>query len=466
MNGREYQINWLAQTQTTYHMQASNQQNIQRIISQNNYGYDTMGQRLTNTSGVQLTNADGSGQVDANSNPIMSSRTENYTYDDLNRLSTVNYGDGQTQSYGFDPMGNRLQKTDSSTGTTNSVFDSANRLTSTTGTGASTYTSDADGNTLTGGGRTNTWDSQNRLVSCVYGSSTTTNTYGADGLRRSSTVNGVTTYYVYDGQTLIREMQKNVTTGALFNTATYLIGPRGPEYRRDDTATELDSQGHTVSKTRWYVYDGLGSVVGEVDPSGNLTSSPKYDVYGLVRSNSGTASSKMGFVGGLGHLSEANTGLIYMKARYYDPALGRFESQDPGFDGNSWFVYCNNDPTNQVDANGRVAGPWGDAAIDLVIKALWAQFGPSGVDLPDSRTEALDMLIQASKNQMYASKAAAGADAVMAADGDATQNDAQSATGNIEGGSELGKEAVASFTLEQSEEFQQFIVDMGDIIGS
>ena len=35
-----------------------------------------------------------------------------YTYDDLNRLSTVNYGDGETQSYGFDPMGNRLSKTD------------------------------------------------------------------------------------------------------------------------------------------------------------------------------------------------------------------------------------------------------------------------------------------------------------------------------------------------------------------
>ena len=36
------------------------------------------------------------------------------------------------------------------------------------------------------------------------------------------------------------------------------------------------------------------------------------------------ASSAMGFVGGLGHLSEAGTGLIYMKARYYGPSFGRF----------------------------------------------------------------------------------------------------------------------------------------------
>jgi hypothetical protein len=40
--------------------------------------------------------------------------------------------------------------------------------------GANAYTNDANGNTLTGGGRTNTWDSQNRLVQCVYNGTTTT----------------------------------------------------------------------------------------------------------------------------------------------------------------------------------------------------------------------------------------------------------------------------------------------------
>ena len=189
---------------------------------------------------------------------------------------------------------------------------------------------------------------------------------GRAHLRRSSTLNGVTTYYAYDGQTLIREMHKNVTTGALYNTATYLQGMRGPEYRRDDTQTELDSQGKTVSKCRWYVYDGLGSVVGEVDVNGSLTSSPKYDVYGLVRSNAGTASSAMGFVGGLGHLSEAGTGLIYMKARYYDPALGRFSSEDPSYNGINWFVYCDNNPVNEVDRSGKI----GEGLVGAIISAL------------------------------------------------------------------------------------------------
>jgi len=210
-----------------------------------------------------------------------------------------------------------------------------------------------DADTLTDtSGRMMTWDSQNRMASCTKGGVTSTYTYGADGLRRSSTASGITTYYVYDGQTMIREMKKSAQTGALFSTATYFQGPRGSEYRRDDTQTELDSQGRQVSVCRWYVYDGLGSVVGEVDPSGSLTSSPKYDVYGAVRANSGAASTRQGFVGGLGHVSDSETGLVYMRARYYDPSNGRFVSQDSAKSGTNWFVYCINNPVNFVDESG------------------------------------------------------------------------------------------------------------------
>ncbi len=210
---------------------------------------------------------------------------------------------------------------------------------------------------MSDGTRTNVWDSQNRLVSCTKGGVTSTYTYGADGLRRTSTVNGVTTYYVYDGQTLIREMQQNAQ-GVLQSTATYLCGPRGPEYRRDDTQAEgtySDSTGtHPAGKTRWYVYDGLGSVVGEVDPSGNLTSSGTFDVYGAKRQGgTGAATSRQGFVGALGHVSDSETGLVYMRARYYDPSTGRFVSQDPAGSGTNWFCYADNNPINEVDPTGR-----------------------------------------------------------------------------------------------------------------
>jgi len=264
-------------------------------------------------------------------------------------------------------MGNRLSRQDSASGTTTYAYNAANMLLSTSGYGASGFQNDADGNTLSGNGRTNAWDSQNRLVSCLINGNTTAYKYGADGLRRQSAKNGVSTDYAYDGTMLVRE--GHAAGGTLTPstvTATYFIGARGPEYRRDDTATEVDSQGRTVTKARWYVYDGLGSVVGEVDPLGNLTSSPKYDVYGAVRGNGGTASSKQGFVGSLGHVSD-DSALIYMRARYYDPSAGRFVSEDNKRNGINWFVYASNDPVNRADFSGNE-----DKAILLLGQLIWA----------------------------------------------------------------------------------------------
>ena len=261
----------------------------------------------------------------------------------------MDYGDGQTQAYSFDAMGNRLQKQDSGAGTENYSYNSANMLLT---RGASNYTNDASGNTLTGGGRTNTWDSQNRLVQCVNGANTSSFVYGADGQRRQSTVNSATTDFVLDASMFIRE--RNHATGV--NTATYFVGARGPEYRRDETTGQV----------RWYVYDGLGSVLGEVDPNGNITSSRKYDVYGLVRGGSnpgGTSSHK--FVGQLGHPSEDNTGLIYMQARYCDPTTGRFISEDPAKDGNNWTLYCDGNPINARDSTGK----WID--VNFLVQYLW-----------------------------------------------------------------------------------------------
>ena len=55
----------------------------------------------------------------------------------------------------------------------------------------------------------------------------------------------------------------------------------------------------------------------------------------------------------LGHTSESDTGLIYMRARYYDPVVGRFVSEDPARDGANWFAYCADNPVNRVDPTGE-----------------------------------------------------------------------------------------------------------------
>jgi hypothetical protein len=94
--------------------------------------------------------------------------------------------------------------------------------------GANTYTNDANRNTLTGGGRTNTWDSRSRLYQCANGGPTSRFTYGADGLRRCMVVRATTTNHVRDGSMSVRELSDTGT-----GKATCLAGTRGPsQYAR------------------------------------------------------------------------------------------------------------------------------------------------------------------------------------------------------------------------------------------
>ena len=320
----------------------------------NDYTYDDVGNRQTNhiTSTASNTN-----------------RTEIYGYDNLYRLNHVAYGDGQMQDYTFDKMGNRLTKLDNQTGNETYTYDTANRLrTRQIGIGsAQIYIPDANGNTIDDGIRHNTWDTQNQLIKCTYNGVDTQFIYGIDGLRRTKLVGNtpataVKTDYILDNGMLVRERGYN--GGTAHNLTTYLCGIRGPEYRRDDT--QNDTSGHSTH-VRWYIYDGLGSVVGEVAPDGSLTTARQIDVYGLERSvwvhtnppsQQPEKPSSHKFVGSLGHTTDAETGgLVYMRARYMDTATGRFISEDSRRDGVNWFVYCQNNPVSNIDANGRQRMP-------------------------------------------------------------------------------------------------------------
>jgi RHS repeat-associated protein len=107
----------------------------------------------------------------------------------------------------------------------------------------------------------------------------------------------------------------------------------------------------------WYVYDGHGSVVATVDSTGMVTSARKYDVYGSVRSLTGQSGTKHKFVGSLGHPSEDETGLVYMRARCYDPVVGRFASEDPAQFGSNWFLHCSSGVLDFVDPDGTMPMP-------------------------------------------------------------------------------------------------------------
>ncbi|WP_162246583.1 RHS repeat domain-containing protein, partial [Duganella sp. Root336D2] len=101
--------------------------------------------------------------------------------------------------------------------------------------------------------------------------------------------------------------------------------------------------------------DALGSIVATTDGSGKLKSEIVYDAFGNITEATGQSANKFGYTG---HQMDAETGLIYFQARYYDPQLGRFITQDP-YEGD-WktplslhhYLYAYANPTVYVDLNG------------------------------------------------------------------------------------------------------------------
>ncbi|NRA60658.1 MAG: RHS domain-containing protein [Psychrobium sp.] len=104
--------------------------------------------------------------------------------------------------------------------------------------------------------------------------------------------------------------------------------------------------------------DALGSPVAATDESGNILWREHYSPFGAKLDNSDK--SKGNDVGYTGHQFDNDTGLVYMQARYYDPVIGRFYSNDPvGYVGKNpihsfgRYTYVNNNPYKYVDPDGK-----------------------------------------------------------------------------------------------------------------
>jgi RHS repeat-associated protein len=306
---------------------------------------------------------------DANGNRITqadSTGSTSFGYDALNRLVSAAYPAGYgSWTWQYDPVGNRLTQTAPS-GTTNYSYDANNRLIT---AGSVTYSHDANGNlTSTSSGQSFAWDVFNRMTSATGGGGTATYTYNGDSLKIRRVGPDGTTRYYYDG---IRPIWEADGAGSM--TA---------QLDRDIFGNLL-SRKEPAGTRRYYHFDGLGSTTALSDEAGAIMSTLLYDAWGNQRSTSGAAVPNYRFTGA--ELDSA-TGLYHMGARFYDPAIGRWLSEDSvqnqPFEPASlnYYTYVLNNPAAYVDPDGKVAIL---PLIGMVVVAL-IEIGLSFYDLVET----------------------------------------------------------------------------------
>ena len=281
-----------------------------------------------------------------------------YTYDALGQLVQVNdHSDtrsgasGTTWKYTYDLGGNILKKerfayadTTTPLETVTYEYGDANWRDKLTAVNGSTIRYDAIGNPLNDGTWTYTWQNGRQLQKMQKSGVTAEFVYNADGLRVQKTVNGVVTKYTLHGKNVV-----HMTSGT------------------DELHFFYDAQ----NRPAVVVYNGVpyayvkslqGDIVAILDENGNTVVSYGYDAWGAPLWCTGELAETLGMVQPFryrGYVFDEETGLYYLRSRYYNPGWGRFVNADAeiAVEAKLWdaklFLYCANNPVRYTDDGGN-----------------------------------------------------------------------------------------------------------------
>lgn len=197
--------------------------------------------------------------------------------------------------------------------------------------GATAFTFDDLGERKTAGSATYGYDQAGDLTTFSGPGGSAVYKYDGLGLRTAKTVGGVTTPFVWG----TGDVPDLLSDGA----NTYIYGPRG-----------LPIEQITGSTTLWFVHDQVGSTVALLDGSGAVVCHNTYTPYGAV-SSTGSAGTPLQFTG---QYTDAESGLVYLRARYYDPSTALFLTVDPQVaQTNTAYAYVGGNPLNLTDLSGE-----------------------------------------------------------------------------------------------------------------
>lgn len=186
----------------------------------------------------------------------------------------------------------------------------------------------------------NHYNALNQLTETLTKNYKVSFTYDAEGLRTGKTVNGEKTVYVWDGDQVVMELSKG--------------GAVQKRYIRGNDLVYAD-KGENTEKT-YYVTDMHGNVVQLLDESGNVTKTYEYDSFGNEVKPEKKDENPYRYCG---EYYDKETEEVYLRARYYEPGVGRFITRDT-YTGESdeplslhLYTYCENDGVNAWDPSGH-----------------------------------------------------------------------------------------------------------------
>lgn len=299
-------------------------------------------------------------------------KTITYNYRKDNQLQSIIYPNGMTVSFAYDETGRQISKTTTRTNGSaiasytfkldnigNIIQEDKNEpfveITSTTGeetynidlankilnAGNKEFIVDINGNTTKRDNSTYTWDEANKLIN----GDGLTFEYDGLGNRRSKG----NKRYILDVNGLGNVLAETDAAGN--PTSYYLYG------------VGLEARIKTDGTTEYYVSDYRGSTVAMVDATNDaiVTHKYQYDEFGNITQIQETDTNPFRYIGRHGVMYE-NDHLMYMRARYYDPTIGRFLSEDPVWSTNL-YSYVENNPINFLDIDGRKMNKVSDSGL-------------------------------------------------------------------------------------------------------